>query len=112
MTLIEGDDSSTRLLRLLEQFLRTPATLAIEDTTGDFVTTFVPPLTGPEQTTYNHLIRLAHSRVIGITPSEFLALEADIDGLVTFQGLATPTLAQTVLAVKAQSRILKAILRS
>jgi hypothetical protein len=86
--------------------------VASDDLTGDPIITFDPILSPAEQTTFGHLVRLARSRVTGITPAEFQALEADIDGLVTFQGLATPTLAQTVAAVRAQSRILRAILRS
>src|SRR6476661_5058379 len=47
-----------------------------------------------------------------LTRAERNGIQADSDGLVTYQGLASPTLAQTVAAVKAQSRILRAMLRS
>lgn len=46
-----------------------------------------------------------------ITPAEREALENDVAGLRQYQDIATPTLAQTVLAVKAQSRILRALWR-
>lgn len=71
--------------------------------------TFVwtPDLTANEQT----ILRAALGAV-SLTTDERTGLQADIDGLITYQGIATPTLAQTVLAVKAQSRILRAILRS
>ena len=39
-------------------------------------------------------------------------MQPDIDGLRTYQGLASPILAQTVQAVKAQSRILRALLKN
>jgi hypothetical protein len=49
--------------------------------------------------------------VTGIDPDEWEAIESDIAGLKTYQGIASPTAAQTAQAVKAQSRILRAILR-
>jgi hypothetical protein len=97
------------LADLCGQHLR-PAT-----TVGDAVGVgwvFTPALSAGEQTTFNTLVKIANLSVVGITPAEWQAIQPDIDGLVTYQGLASPTLAQTVLAVKAQSRILRALLRS
>lgn len=56
------------------------------------------------------LLRAA-TGAVRLTVAERNALEADIDGLRTYQGLASPSLAQTVQAVRAQSRILRALLR-
>jgi hypothetical protein len=102
---------ATALADLCRQVLRAPS-MIVEDPTLGPTLVFVPPLTGTEQATFDALAKQSRSHVPGISPAEWLALQPDIDGLVTFQGLATPTLAQTVLAVRAQSRILKAILRS
>lgn len=68
---------------------------------------WTPDLTAGEQT----ILRAALGAV-ALTTAERNGLQADIDLLVTYQGIATPTLVQTVSAVKAQSRILRAILRS
>jgi hypothetical protein len=68
---------------------------------------WTPDLSAAEQI----LLRNAGSAV-SLTDAERNAIQSDIDGLVTFAGIATPTLAQTAAAVKAQSRILRAILRS
>lgn len=57
------------------------------------------------------LLARAVGSAVRLTVAERNALESDIDGLRQYQNLASPTLAQTVLAVKAQSRILRALLR-
>lgn len=90
-------------------FLRAPESIGDDGTS--MTLTFTPDLSAGEQTTLARLARVASSSV-EITPAEWQAIESDVDGLQTFQGLPSPTLAQTVLAVKAQSRILKALLRS
>lgn len=72
--------------------------------------TFLPDLTAAEVTALTNRVRAASTPLL--TQAERDAIQADIDGLITYQGLASPTLAQTVSAVKAQSRILRAILRS
>ena len=73
--------------------------------------TWVPDLTPSEQATVTDIVSAGQSHV-GISLAEWLSIESDIDGLVTYQGLANPTLAQTVSAVRAQSRILRALLRN
>lgn len=105
------DDATRRFAELLREHLRAPAGVYLDDVTGEPVAEFVPALTAPEQAIYDRLRRLAKARVTGITPAEWQALEPDIDGLKTYQNLASPTLAQTVQAVRAQSRILRALLR-
>jgi hypothetical protein len=104
-----ADPTETLIQSLCALYLR-PCSLEGDPVNGvSFV--FVPALSPAEQTLFDRIRRLARSAVTGITPAEWEALEPDIAGLVTYQGLASPTLAQTVLAVKAQSRILRAMLR-
>jgi len=108
-------DIATRVYQLCSLYLRTPDPVVISTVPTDAngpLFAFTPSLTPAEQTTYDRIVRLAKSLVEGITPAEWQAIEPDIAGLVTYQGLASPTLAQTVLAVKAQSRILRAIIRN
>lgn len=78
--------------------------------TGDVVLTFPATLTAQQQQAIIDGATAAKTDLL--TPAERNAIQSDIDGLVTYQGLSSPTLAQTVQAVKAQSRILRAILRS
>lgn len=111
MARIFPNETARRLHDLCAIHLRAPDGSATDGTTGLPILDFTPPLSGPEQATYDRLLRIARSTIPAITPAEWEALEPDIAGLVTYQGLATPTLAQTVLAVKAQSRILRALLR-
>jgi len=73
--------------------------------------TWTPDLSPAEQTTVTDIVNAGLSHV-SISLAEWQAIKADVAGLVTYQGLASPTLAQTVLAVKAQSRILRALLRN
>jgi hypothetical protein len=109
-------DLTVRVYQLLLIYLRAPVPVLAAsvplDGNGNPVFTFDPVLTAGEQVTYNRIVSVAKSLVPGITPAEWVAIQSDIDGLVTYQGLANPTLAQTVLAVKAQSRILRAIIRN
>jgi len=94
--------------RLCAVYLRAPSDVTDDGTTLALV--FTPDLTAPQSAILDRLIAL--SGLMRITPAEWQAIEPDIAGLVTYQGLANPTLAQTVLAVKAQSRILRAIIRN
>lgn len=100
-------DRAFEIQRLALAHLGREAVVIGDGTTLSLV--FTPDLTAPEVTTLRALIRI--SGLMRITPAEMTALEPDIDGLVTFQGVTTPTLAQTVSAVKAQSRIWRALLR-
>lgn len=95
---------------MLALYLRAPSSW--DSTTQPPTPIFTPPLTTAEQATFDRIVNVAKSLVPGITPTEWQAIQSDIDGLVTFQGLASPTLAQAVLAIKAQSRILRALLKS
>lgn len=103
------DGDTNRLVALATLYLRPPSAWYVED--GVPVVEFDPPLSAAEQAIYDRLPRIARSIIGGITPAEWQALEADLTGLRTYQGLPSPNLAQTVLAVKAQSRILRALLR-
>ena len=73
--------------------------------------TWTPDLTPDEQTAITDIVSAGKSHV-GISLAEWLSIKDDVAGLVTYQGLASPTLAHTVLAVKAQSRILRALIRN
>ena len=101
---------ASRLANLCVTYLRVPSeVLGYPGDTRTLVVT--PELTAAEQTTYARLLAIARSTIPAITPAEWQAIEPDIAGLRTYRAIATPTLAQTVLAVKAQSRILRALLR-
>lgn len=104
-------DTPGRISELCRLYLRQPEwPVSVSGGVATFV--FVPPLTAPEQATFDRIVNLAKSLIEGITIAEWQAIEPDIAGLVTYQGLANPTLAQTVSAVRAQSRILRALLRN
>ena len=104
--------ATERAVAIAGLYLRAPIRWSSDDDGSHPVFVFDPPLTAAEQPVFDRLLRLAQALVVGITPAEWQALEPDIAGLQTYQGLASPTLAQTVQAVKAQSRILRAILKN
>jgi hypothetical protein len=101
-------DATERLVQIVTLYLRAPVAWH-ED--GGPVLAFDPPLDASEQAVYDRLRAIVRSLIPAISPAEWETLEPDIAGLRQYQNLASPTLAQTVLAVKAQSRILRAILR-
>lgn len=86
-----------------------PTAYDLNQQTGDLTMTWEVTLSAGQATALSEIARAAKT---GLTRAERNALQADIDGLITYQGIASPTLAQTASAVKAQSRILRAILRS
>lgn len=88
------DEAARRLHDLCVLYLRAPSGSATEN--GVPVLDFTPALTAQEQAIYDRLLRIARSTIPAITPAEWQALEPDIAGLATYQGLASPTLAQTV----------------
>jgi hypothetical protein len=101
---------------LLNQYLRYPASMMVADAAGNVETTvilatFVPPLTPAEQVTFDDLVTMSRFGV-QMTLAEWQAIKADAAALKAYNGVATPTLAQTAAAVKAQSRILATIIRS
>lgn len=65
----------------------------------------------PDQAVLGPILQFWRSGITGITFAEWQALDNDLSGLRTYQGVASPTLAQTVAATKAQNRVLAAILR-
>ncbi len=88
-----------------------PVSVSPDATFRQSTITWTPDLSPTDITTLQTL----RSLVVGaslLTVAERNGIQSDIDLLVAFQGIATPTLAQTVAATKAQSRILRAILRS
>ena len=100
------DDFS--LIDLISQLIRPPTERYLEN--GELVMIFEPPLTPAEQVRVERFRGLLRSAV-RLTPDEWDTLAPEIDGLRTYHGLATPTQAQTVLAVKAIIRVLRALLR-
>lgn len=100
------------LLALCALYLR-PGELMGDPETGVYTLVFVPPLSQAEQSTFAEIQAMAKFGITNdLTLAEFQTIRPDIAGLQTFQNLASPTLAQTVQAVKAQSRILRALLRN
>jgi hypothetical protein len=102
-------DVAVRMSELAAQYLR-PSTGAISWNGTSYEPLFDPPLTAEEQATYDALFSLSRSAV-HVTPEEWAGLRNEIDGLRTYHGLATPTNAQSVAAIKAIIRVLRAILR-
>lgn len=86
-----------------------PFDMALNGATGDATLTWPQTLTAGQVQAVQDGARAART---SLTPNERNGIQSDIDLLVAFQGIATPTLAQTAAATKAQSRILRAILRS
>lgn len=85
-----------------------PASLVVVD--GSSITIwFTPDLSPAEVAVLDDVVRALKT---DLTRQERNAIQSDIDLLVTYQGIASPTLAQTAAATKAQSRILRALLRS
>ena len=99
------------LADLCRDHLRPWASITL-DGQGNPVPVFTPALSTAEQAAFDRLVRIVRSPVPSITPAEWESLEPDIAGLATYQNIASPTLAQTASAVKAQSRILRALLRN
>lgn len=97
------------LLRLVEEYLRTP--IVITGDAGAPTYVFEPPLTAEEQTTLAELRVMARFGV-ALTLAEWQGIKTDIALLQTFAGITNPTVAQTANATKAQSRILRVIIRS
>lgn len=63
------DAATLRLSALCQEYLRPAASMATE--AGVPVLTFEPPLTAPEQATYNTLLALARSGMQHLTPAEY-----------------------------------------
>lgn len=89
--------------------VRVPTDVAWNGTTATY--TFTPDLTAAEQTAISDIVATFRTRDVELSVAEYQAIKADIDGLRTYNGITSPTLAQTVAATKAQNRILRALLR-
>lgn len=106
-----GDDSGDEAQRIViacHEAGRAPIGVELSGTT--LTLTFTPDLTAGEQTALAELVRAAKS-VLGLSRQERNALEDDIAGLRTYYGLASPTNAQSIAAIKAIIRVLRAVLR-
>lgn len=89
--------------------IRVPSDVAWDGTTATY--TFTPDLTAAEAVAFDDLVSTFHSHDVELSLTEYQAIKSDIALLKTFAGINTPTLAQTAAATKAQSRILRALLR-
>lgn len=105
------DETARRFAELLTSELRAPTGYWLDTVTGEPVAEFDPALTPAEQALYGRLLRIAKSRVVGIAPAEYAALEAGITRLRTYRVTASPTNAATVQAVKDLIDVIRAILR-
>lgn len=66
---------AVRFFDLLDKFLRRPDTFTVDDATGAFLTTFVPPLTSTEQTNYDLLVKVNKATLVDLTPTERASLD-------------------------------------
>lgn len=93
--------------RLCGQYLqRSPS---IEDDGNTLTLTFTPDLTAGEETILARIMRV--EGLMRITPAEWSIIEPDIDGLRTYMDISSPTNAQSVAAIKAIIRVLRALMR-
>lgn len=87
MAVIGPDELATRLQLLCYLHLRLPATYGTEDTTGEPVLTFDPPLTVEEQVLYDTLLAQARGELLPdafpltLTPEEKTAIRDDLQVL-------------------------------
>lgn len=95
----------------LARAIREPSDYQYDSATSTATITFTPDLTAAETATLSDMVGAYHTRDLSLTLAEYRAIKPDLAGLRTYAGIASPTLAQTVSAVKAQSRILRALLR-
>lgn len=103
---VEGE---VGLLARVRELLREPE-LLYDGQARTITYRFTPDLTLAELTTFSNLRATLRSR-IRFTDAEMDALRPDVEGLRTYQGLASPTAAQTAQATKAIIRILRAVFR-
>jgi hypothetical protein len=98
----------------LPTVLRAPTAWSADATSG-VVLTFTPDLTAGETTTLATFMSDISTMAkfgVTLTLAEWQSVKPDAQLLKAYAGVASPTLAQTVAAVKAQSRILSVIIRS
>lgn len=89
--------------------IRAPSSMLFAN--GAATYTFTPDLTSAEAATFADLVAAMRTHDVQLTPAEYLAIKSDIEGLRAYNGVTSPTLAQTAAATKAQNRILRALLR-
>jgi len=113
MALLDNRAEIATLVDLCLTYLnRMPATLTIDASGGLTDLTFAPTLDpATEQPIFDRIMKIARSNVVGITPSEWAAIENDIATCKTFLGLASPTNAQATAALKSLIRIVAAVVR-
>lgn len=107
-----GDDPVTGppgMLADVTGAIRAPSAVSLSP--GAVVYTFIPDLTPAESATFDDLVRTIRARVPSITLVEYQALKSALSGLRQYHGLASPTNAQSVAAIKAIIEVLRALLR-
>lgn len=111
MARIRPDTTADRLFALCCTYLRQPVGYATEDSTGDPVAEFAPPLTAPEQATLDDLVLLARSGLdIGL--ARFRQIKADVATIRAYSAITSPSAAQRLAWERAISRVvLVALLR-
>lgn len=102
------DPTAPVLIGLCLQYLRQPSITT--DAAGTSTWTFDPPLTTAEQTTFADLTTMARFGVT-LTLAEWQTIKPDAAGLKAYLGLASPTNAQSIAAIKAIIRALGVIIR-
>lgn len=100
-------DVAENVRRLCAVHLRAPSDTLDDGTRLSLV--FTPDLTPAEEAIFRRLVRMAG--LFRITPTEWAAVDDDIDNARAYLGLATPTLAQTAGMTKSLIRILRVLLR-
>lgn len=108
----QPDRLAYRLRDLAERYLRRPASIASDATTGSPLLVFEPPLTTAEQAILDDLTLMATFGVTAdLSLAEFRAIKPDLATARQYVGLASPTAAQTAAALKSAIRVLGALLR-
>lgn len=109
---IGTEDQDAILGRLVQRGMEALGPMAVDlnPATGDLTLTWPSTLTANQIAAVQEAARAARTGLL--TPAERSAIQSDIDGLIAYQALGSPTLVQTTNATKAQNRILRAILRS
>lgn len=106
-----GPTGMPGLLAAVTGAIRAPDTVLWDQATATATYVFTPDLSSAESVTFTDLVAAFRQHEVAITLAEYQAIKPDLALLKTYAGIASPTLAQTVAATKAQSRILRAMLR-
>ena len=104
---VQPERSMAEIMRLCGAYIgRVPTE---EDDGVNLTLTFTPDLDPGEEDTLRRVMRVG--MLMRITPAEWAAIEGDISGLRTYDGLSSPTNAQSVAAIKALIHVMRALMR-